>query len=94
MQISKVTPEMPPNKSKTPQWTTKPQISTLPKECKSALNFTESWRRDYSGQNIQPINGFYNCDLSRLNELGNPWFRFSGEAGTHLLTSCPATNGT
>jgi len=56
--------------------------------CLNAHNFTGSWRRDYFGEALTPIGGFTNCDTNTLASLGNPWFRFTGDAGTRLLDSC------
>ena len=63
--------------------------SEPPTECQTAINFTEGWRRDVNGSYIKPNNGSPNCDSINLNRAGNPWFRFSKDAGTHLLTYCP-----
>ena len=63
-----------------------PMTTSIPSECISAINLTESWRRDYKGSAIRPVNGSLNCDT--LIGEGRPWFRFSGEAGNRLLDSC------
>ena len=79
--------------------TTKPTVTTttttttfapLPVECVNAINLTESWRLDHSGNDIKPINGDYNCDTRDMINSGLPWFRFSRNGGTKLLNSCPA----
>ena len=74
-------------KKTTPKTTT---VSTQPVECQLAVNYTQSWRRDHKGSDIRPgglySNGGYACDLH--NNL-TQWFRFSGDAGTHMLDSCP-----
>lgn len=61
-------------------------VSPIPKECKLALNYTNSWRRDYQGSNIRPggTSDGSNCDLKR-----KAWFRFTGAAGNRMLNSCP-----
>ena len=79
-----------PTDMTTPSTTTIPTTTppSLPVECMNAINLTESWRLDHSGSDIRPINGGWNCD-TRLINSGRPWFRFSGNAGSKLLTSCP-----
>lgn len=59
------------------------------KECLSAVNLTEAWRRDYNGSGIRPIRNRYKCDLGSMIASGRPWFRFAGEAGERLLNTCP-----
>ena len=60
-----------------------------PKECQEAVNYTESWRRDYDGSNIKPRGPFswagYTCDL-HVNK--SQWFRFAGAAGNRMLDYC------
>jgi len=63
-----------------------------PEQCQSAINLTESWRKDISDSDILPINRFYNCDLRVMTAAGKPWFRFSGAAGNRLLDHCVATS--
>ena len=63
----------------------------IPQECRTAINFTEVWRKDDKGQRLNRDNA--SCDTHTLAVKRNPWFRFTGDAGTHLLTFCPATNG-
>lgn len=58
-----------------------------PQECHRAVALTDSWRRDINGSGLNA--GKYNCDTRWMIESGRPWFRFSGEAGNHLLNSCP-----
>ena len=57
-------------------------------ECLSALNLTESSRRDYYGSSIKPKNGDWNCGTRDMRNMGQPWFRFAGDAGTRLLNRC------
>ena len=75
----------------TPTTTTIPTTTppSLPVECVNAINLTESWRLDHSGSHIRPINGEYNGDTRDMINSGRPWFRFSGNAGSKLLDSCP-----
>lgn len=63
--------------------------SLPPSECSAAINLTESWRLDHSGSRIKPdgpnsFNG-YACDFRKDLQ----WFRFSGAAGSRLLSSPP-----
>lgn len=58
----------------------------IPCECISARNLTEIWRRTDRGGRWDRTT---QCDPKEMREQGYPWFRFSGEAGTHLLDSCP-----
>ena len=74
--------------------TTVPTTTLSPQQkiCKSALNLTESWRRDTNGADLKPggnhsKNG-YACDIS----LGRRWFRFTGAAGNKILNTCPRPN--
>ncbi|XP_067939040.1 pancreatic secretory granule membrane major glycoprotein GP2-like [Watersipora subatra] len=64
-----------------------------PTQCRNAINFTEAWRRDYAGSGITPRNNIPNCDSIRLSLAGQPWFRFTGDAGSRLLNTCPFSNG-
>ena len=70
--------------------TTPATIPIQPVECQQAVNYTQSWRRDYKGSEIRPgglhSSGGHACDL---NINSTQWFRFSGAAGTHMLDSCP-----
>ena len=70
-----------------------PMTTSIPSECISAINLTESWRRDYKGSDIRPVNGGYNCDTKQMIQQGRPWFRFSGAAGNRLLDSCRSLPG-
>ena len=72
----------------TPTTTRTPMTTSIPSECFSAINLTESWRRDYKGSDLRPVNGSMNCDTKQMIEQGRPWFRFSGAAGNRLLDSC------
>ena len=65
----------------------------MPRECQRAINFTEFWRLEHRGMFEETNLTRRQCDLQQLVRLGNPWFRFAGDAGTHLLDHCPATNG-
>jgi hypothetical protein len=62
----------------------------VPEECRKAVNYTQSWRRDHSGSDIRgggPHNrAGYACDL---HAGSSEWFRFSGAAGNRMLHSCP-----
>ena len=67
-----------------------PTIKLQPIECRNAVNYTESWRRDHLRSNFKPKgphsrNG-YACDLGVTS---NFWFRFKGEAGNRMLNKCP-----
>ena len=95
MQTTPVTTK--PMVSTTTEQTTTTQQTTAtttapnqPVECQQAVNYTQSWRRDHKGSGTKPgglySNGGYACDLH--NNL-TQWFRFSGDAGTHMLDSCP-----
>ncbi|XP_067943614.1 uncharacterized protein [Watersipora subatra] len=59
-------------------------------ECMNAFNLSSSWRLAYNDSDIRPgvgkqsIDG-YACDLHE--EL--QWFRFTEDAGTHMLDRCP-----
>ena len=57
--------------------------------CQNAYNYTEPWRRDHNGSGLKPGGPHsergYACDLYESPQ----WFRFSGEAGTHMLDTCP-----
>ena len=68
--------------------TTTPSTST--DDCYRAVNYTQSWRRDYKGSDITPGGPHsqmgYACDL---HVTSSQWFRFSGSAGTHMLEFCP-----
>lgn len=78
------------NKPATPQTTTLPALlAPIPDECKTAINLTESWRKDRNGTQIKPINNGYSCDTGPMVNNGRPWFRFTGAAGTRLLDTCP-----
>ena len=68
--------------------TTKMAIESPPAECLSALNLTESWRRDYYGSSIKPKNGDRNCGTRDMRNMGQPWFRFAGDVGRRLLNRC------
>ena len=84
-----ITDNMTPKSIKSTQKTTStPMTTSIPSECISAINLTESWRRDYKGSDITPVNGRLNCDTSHMINKGRPWFRFSGAAGNRLLDSC------
>ena len=84
-----ITDNMTPKSIKSTPTTTSTQMTTsIPSECISAINLTQSWRRDYKGSDIRPVNGNYNCDTKQMIEQGRPWFRFSGAAGNRLLDSC------
>jgi len=58
-----------------------------PPQCLSAINLTESWRKDHSDSGIRPIDGDPNCDTIDMN-VDRFWFRFSGAAGNRLLDHC------
>jgi len=76
-------------KTSTPPTKTAPTTTTSPpepEECRGAINLTESWRLDNKGTDL---NGHSNCDTRDMNATGRPWFRFTGQAGTKLLDSCP-----
>jgi len=67
-----------------PTTTRKPQ----PLACQQASNLDEAWRHESSPAEQKPINGSLNCDTRDMVSQGNPWFRFSGAAGSHLLDHC------
>ena len=56
-------------------------VQTVPKECLTATNLTQSWRLDHNGSHIRPDDPHsllgYACDFYK--EL--KWFRFSGNGG-------------
>ena len=70
--------------------TTTHTTTTLPRECKTAINYTQSWRKDHKGSNIKPgghnSRSGYACDLHKTD---SQWFRFSGAAGDKMLNTCP-----
>ena len=71
--------------------TTKPTTTThihFPEPCEQALNVTQPWRHERSPRSQKPISGNPNCDPTRMISDGRPWFRFSGQAGNHLLDHC------
>ena len=61
-----------------------------PIECQQAVNYTQSWRLDQSGSDLQPggLHSYkgYACDFG-ANSLN--WFRLSGPAGNKILNTCP-----
>ena len=63
-------------------------VNPLPQQCKSAINLTEYWRKDHFGHQIKPISGDSNCDSRDMVDQGNPWFKFTGAAGSRLLNHC------
>ncbi|XP_067944629.1 oncoprotein-induced transcript 3 protein-like [Watersipora subatra] len=71
------------SQSSTPATTTQSQT---PSECDLAVNLTEARRQDHNGSRIWP-NGSPACDWPALSAK---WFRFTGEAGSKMLDSCPA----
>ena len=88
------TVNMTPKSTKsTPTTTRTPMTTSIPGECISAINLTESWRGDYKGSAIRPVNGSLNCDTKQMIQQGRPWFRFSGAAGNRLLDSCRSLPG-
>ena len=73
--------------STTPPTTEKP--AWVPPQCRSAINLTEIWRRDYLGRDIKPISpSRYNCDNAYMFFEDNPWFRFTAAAGNRLMNRC------
>ena len=74
---------------KSKQETTTTTSAAPPVECVNAINLTESWRKDHSGSDIEPVNGQWNCDTRHMINSGRPWFRFSASAGLKHLDSCP-----
>lgn len=72
--------------------TTTAQTSVIPKECLAAVSFTEKWRADKNGSDFRPggphSEDGYTCDLHKSSQ----WFRFSGAAGSQMLSSCPEVN--
>ena len=80
--------EITPKRATTTTPTTTTPLTGL-QLCDIAVNFTETWRRDHNGSNIKPggahSSSGYTCDFHKDAE----WFRFSGDAGTHMLDSCP-----
>jgi len=68
--------------------TTSTSITQPAQLCQSAVNLTESWRKDHSDSGIKPIDGLHNCDTRDMVAAGKPWFRFSGAAGNRLLDHC------
>lgn len=72
-----------------PAPTAPPATNLQPDACKQAINLTESWRQDHNSSNIEAIDGeFPQCDTREMDDAGNPWFRFTGEAGNKLLNFC------
>ena len=55
-------------------------------ECVEAMIFKEPWRRSLSGVTFF---GQEKCDTTELTARGRPWFRFGGQAGTKLRSTCP-----
>lgn len=68
--------------------TTTSNIISQPAECLTAINFTETWRLDHNGSFLTNKDREFNCDTKSLISQGRPWFRFSGGAGSRLLTKC------
>ena len=60
-------------------------VQTIPKECLTATNLTQSWRLDHKGSDIRPGGPHsYNnwaCDLHKDLQ----WFRFSGDGGIMFI---------
>ena len=93
----KTTPAVKPNSTPKEQATPKRQTTPKPKvrrplECRNAVQFKESWRKDHDGSNLKPggpcsLNG-YACDLS----FNATWFQFKGAAGNMMLDRCPKEN--
>ena len=55
-------------------------------ECEEAMIFKEPWRRSLSRYTFF---GQENCDTTMLTARGRPWFRFEGQAGAKLRSTCP-----
>ena len=67
----------------------------LPPACQTAKTVTEAWRSDVQGMHLKPYEHYsppeahshlgYACDFHSSAQ----WFRFGGDAGTHMLDHCP-----
>ena len=70
--------------------TTHKAPTAVPKECQTAVNYTQPWRQDHNGSNIKGggRNSYkgYACDF---HVTDSHWFRFSGEAGNRMYNMCP-----